>query len=98
MRSAHGFPCAPGYREVAFTKILRAAFSSLSSTNPHPGQRCVRTERDFFTCVPHLEQFCVVYCGSTAMTGTPYTCPSFFFNGSTPPQPSSFPLPAPLRF
>ena len=37
-------------------KIFRAAFSSLSSTNPHPGQMCVLTERLFFTRAPHAEQ------------------------------------------
>src|SRR5215469_17149818 len=37
-------------------RIFNAAFSSLSTTIPHAGQTCVRTERLFLTRVPHAEQ------------------------------------------
>ncbi len=59
----------PRVPSKAFARMFRAAFSSLSSTNPHVGQMCVRMERDFLTRVRHVEQSWEVQCGSMAMTG-----------------------------
>src|SRR5215813_602940 len=50
-------------------RMLRAAFSSRSSTRPHRPQRCVRMLSVFSTSLPQPEQACVVYWGGAARTG-----------------------------
>ena len=70
----------------ASSRILIAAFQSLSNTNPH-SQMWVLVDRDFLIRVPQLEHCWEVYAGLTATVIRPYLrpkCSNHFLNWNQP--------------